>query len=46
LAQYWLPLLAGVIVYPLYRRRYGSMALDDPGNGSAKPLPPIRHEKS
>jgi len=46
LAQYWLPLLAGVIVYPLYRQRYGSMTLDDPGNGSAKPVTPIRHEKS
>jgi len=46
LAQYWLPLVAGGIDYPLYRRRYGSMALDDPGNGSAKPLTPIRREKS
>lgn len=25
LASYWLPLLAGVVVYPLYRRRYGSI---------------------
>jgi hypothetical protein len=31
LASYWLPMLAGGIAYPLYRRRYGSVQLDDPG---------------
>jgi hypothetical protein len=35
LASYWLPLLAGAVAYPLYRRRYGSVPLDDPGAGRA-----------
>ena len=29
LASYWLPLLAGVFAYFLYRRRYGSVQIDD-----------------
>ena len=29
LASYWLPLLAGAIAYLLYRRRYGSVHIDD-----------------
>jgi uncharacterized membrane protein YbhN (UPF0104 family) len=32
LASYWLPLLAGGIAYPLYRRRYGPVQI----NGGAK----------
>jgi uncharacterized protein (TIRG00374 family) len=35
LASYWLPLLAGAVAYPLYRRRYGSVPIDDPGEGRA-----------
>jgi uncharacterized protein (TIRG00374 family) len=35
LASYWLPLLAGGIAYPLYRRRYGSVQLGDARNGGA-----------
>ena len=31
LASYWLPLLAGGIAYPLYRRRYGSIQIDESG---------------
>ena len=29
LASYWLPLLAGGVAYLLYRRRYGSVQIDD-----------------
>lgn len=36
LASRWLPMLAGGIAYPLYRQRYGSVQLDDPGKGPAK----------
>jgi hypothetical protein len=35
LASYWLPLLAGAVAYPLYRRRYGSVPTDDPGKARA-----------
>jgi hypothetical protein len=35
LASYWLPMLAGGIAYPLYRRRYGSIQIDD--SGGARP---------
>ena len=35
LASYWLPMLAGGIAYPLYRRRYGSVQIDDRGSGAA-----------
>lgn len=35
LASYWLPLLAGAVAYPLYRSRYGSVPMDDPGDGGA-----------
>jgi uncharacterized protein (TIRG00374 family) len=35
LASYWLALLAGVIAYPLYRRRYGSVQIDDNGKRAA-----------
>jgi uncharacterized protein (TIRG00374 family) len=30
LAQYWLPMVAGLVAYALYRRRYGSVRLSDP----------------
>jgi len=36
LTSYWLHLLADGITYPFYRRRYGSVQLDDPGKGLAK----------
>jgi uncharacterized protein (TIRG00374 family) len=37
LASYWLPLLAGVIAYPLYRRRYGSVQIHaEPGRGGSE----------
>ena len=31
LASYWLPLLAGLIAYPMFRRRYGAVQLDGSG---------------
>jgi uncharacterized protein (TIRG00374 family) len=37
LAAYWIPLLAGVAIYPFYRRRYGPIALT--GGGSEHPSP-------
>lgn len=37
LASYWLPLLAGGIAYPLYRRQYGSVQIDVPGKGATRP---------
>jgi uncharacterized protein (TIRG00374 family) len=37
LASYWLPLLAGVIAYPLYRRRYGPVQIHaEPGKGGSE----------
>jgi uncharacterized protein (TIRG00374 family) len=34
LASYWLPLLAGVFAYPLYRRRYGRVQIDAAERGA------------
>ncbi len=30
LAEYWLPLVAGIVAYSLYRRRYGSVRFSEP----------------
>jgi uncharacterized protein (TIRG00374 family) len=30
LAEYWLPMVAGLVAYWLYRRRYGSVRFDEP----------------
>jgi uncharacterized protein (TIRG00374 family) len=30
LAEYWIPMVAGLIAYGLYRRRYGSVGFRDP----------------
>lgn len=35
LAFYWLPLLAGAVAYPLSPSRYGSVPMDEPGDGGA-----------
>jgi uncharacterized protein (TIRG00374 family) len=39
LASYWLPLLAGLLVYPLYRRRYGSVAVGEERKDAGPPHP-------
>jgi uncharacterized protein (TIRG00374 family) len=36
LISYWLPLLAGSVAYPLYRRRYGPVKLGDHTRSSAE----------
>lgn len=36
LASYWLPLLAGVGIYPFYRRRYGSIHVREQRKGRAR----------
>jgi uncharacterized protein (TIRG00374 family) len=40
LASYWLPLLAGVLIYPSYRRRYGSVQIRNERKGTLTPSSP------
>jgi uncharacterized protein (TIRG00374 family) len=37
LAEYWLPMVAGVVAYRLYRRRYGTVRFIEPQTASSPP---------